>query len=375
MMDFDVWVKASIPKWADELIELGASWDSFRPCIDDYSSAVGCSGTKKTYNDEDGILSDLVKSGIPLLSARVVIAKVKDVLDRSKAPLTVFWDFDSIPIPSPMTDDSDTNETVIEVITRLKHLLSSYGSPITFRGYAENISNAVTDEQRLQLSSQFDFTLIDSSTTVSGMDISTKRIIIDAMKLECSSTVANSLLTICFITADIDFSYLLGTLDRPKLFKIFISASEAIKNIPDSYCSVKMDWENDILSPEQKMLLDVAPDKTKNTSQKSKSKVKLESPPPRQKTSIIKVQESLERPVSTTVHMYVRAYDKEIQKDGKVRTKRGRCMYCKQKKTMHYCNHHRCSSEIRKCWLCISNPQGDPNKTCFALYHDEEGEL
>jgi hypothetical protein len=404
MMDFAEWVKVAIPKWSIELIQLGATWDTFLPFVTESKST-----SSSNQKEEDSLINDLVKSGIPLLSARGIIAKVKDVVVRSKAPLVIFWDFDSIPIPSietstttattasPTTapvssiksDDNDNENddsvnngndngnanaedtsSLMAVLVRLKFLLSSYGSPITLRGYAENISNAITDEQRQMLSSYFELNLIDSSATVSGMDISTKRIIIDSMKLECNSTVTDSMMTVCFITADIDFSYLLQSLDRSKIFKIFISATESVKNIPDIYCNMKIDWENDILYPKAgsiRLSEMIERNKCDNNTILNYPNTGL--------SSIIKMEsdstgsEAIIKLGTSTVHMYVRGFEKEVQKDGKLRTKRGRCLFCKQKKTMHYCNHQQCSSQLKKCWLCINNNTGDLNKTCFALYH------
>ena len=104
MRDFEEWAKSIVPKWSDKLVELGASWDSFR-------------------REPDDIIADLVKGGIPLLSARDIVDKARDVIQRSSAPLAIFWDLDTIPIPAPSSSTSNARD----VITRLKSNVTAYG--------------------------------------------------------------------------------------------------------------------------------------------------------------------------------------------------------------------------------------------------------
>lgn len=85
MDSFDEWVKnqthTCLQNWAERLVELGASWDSFR-------------------RDPQEVVDDLVDGGIPLLAARDVVNVAKEILECNQAPMAIFWDLENLPIPS-----------------------------------------------------------------------------------------------------------------------------------------------------------------------------------------------------------------------------------------------------------------------------------
>jgi NYN domain len=214
MKDFEEWAK-SIPKWAGTLLDLGASWDTFR-------------------REPDEVISDLVQGGIPLLSAKDIVDKARQVLQRKSAPLGVFWDLDTIGIPR------GTNGR--DVIARLKQELSSWGQVAQLRGYASNTLSLIPEQYRSDMI-ESGFVLIDSPH--GGKEVATKRMIIDAMVFAYESgTTAASL---CIISADPDIAHLLTALERTKWSTIFVSNHVTLKRMTDTACDLKLQWETDIL--------------------------------------------------------------------------------------------------------------------------------
>lgn len=103
MEPFEDWLRSSthpsIHKWADTLIELGASWDTFQ-------------------RDVDETIVDLQTAGIPLLAAKDISQVVKEALHRSEVPLSIFWDIENVPIPNEVSGT--------RVATRLKEILAQH---------------------------------------------------------------------------------------------------------------------------------------------------------------------------------------------------------------------------------------------------------
>lgn len=82
MESFEEWARSSaqkpcVQRWADRLVELGASWDSF------------CRESSET------IVSDLVDGGVPILAARDICDIASAAVMRRKAPMALFWDLES----------------------------------------------------------------------------------------------------------------------------------------------------------------------------------------------------------------------------------------------------------------------------------------
>jgi hypothetical protein len=133
-ISFDEWVRndASQPcvkTYADALIKLGTYWDSFRRL------------------DEAGILQDLVDAGgIPLLAARDIVRIARLEIEKSEAPMAIFWDIENTPIPS--------NTSGREVVSRLKSILEPFERLTNFRAYASIAMNLIPQAERsdLQLS-------------------------------------------------------------------------------------------------------------------------------------------------------------------------------------------------------------------------------
>ena len=218
---FDEWVRndASQPcvkTHADALIKLGTSWDSFR------------------RDDEEAIVQDFVDSGgIPILAARDIVRIAKLEIERSEAPMHVFWDIENVAIPTAVSAS--------EVMTRLKTILAPYGRWEQCRGYASIGLNHIPQKKRsdLQLSGCH---LVDCPHN-GRKEVADKMIIVDAMKFAFENPNGA---TMCFITGDVDYSYMLAILQRPAWRTIVISKG-TIMSMLHVNCDMRMRWETDII--------------------------------------------------------------------------------------------------------------------------------
>jgi NYN domain len=218
---FDEWVRNDaqqhcVKNWAEALIQLGASWDSFR------------------RHDDASIVQDLVKAGeIPLLAARDIVRIAKLEIERSEAPLAIFWDMENMPIPA--------NISGREVVSRLKTILQPFGRLTQFRGYASIGLNHIPQQKRsdLQLSGCH---LVDAPHN-GRKEVADKMIIVDAMQFAFLHPKGA---TLCFITGDVDYAYLLAVLRRPEWRTIVISKG-TISSMLHVNCDMRMRWETDIL--------------------------------------------------------------------------------------------------------------------------------
>lgn len=220
---FGQWLKSCehghscLRQWSDRLIELGASWNSFR-----------------NIDNDDTLVQDLVNGGIPLLAARNIVRIVTHAM-RGNTPMAIFWNLTSMPIPPTMT--------CRDVAGRLTSALSPHGALVQFRGYESNngLAGLIRPPQHthykhsdLQLSG---CQLVDCSPN--GCK---EAIIVDSMSFAFSHIKGA---TLCFVVdkAVEDFSYLLATLHCPQWKTIVISKGAMQMHV----CDMKMRWETDIL--------------------------------------------------------------------------------------------------------------------------------
>lgn len=77
MDPFDEWVRSAtshpcLQRWAEELIALGVTWDTFR-------------------RDPERVVKDLCAGNIPLLAANDIVEISSAQLAKSEAPMAIFW--------------------------------------------------------------------------------------------------------------------------------------------------------------------------------------------------------------------------------------------------------------------------------------------
>jgi len=221
MESFEEWAKSTtqhscVKEHADRLVELGATWDSFlaRNAVD--------------------IAKDLICGGIPPLSAHTVVDVAVKAAKKREAPMAIFWDIENMPIP--------TTSSGRDVSSRLKSMLKPYGNLVQFRGYASIGLNHIPQQKRSDL--QLSGCLLVDCPHVGRKEVADKMIIVDAMNFAMQNPEGA---TLCFITGDIDFSYLLAVLQRYKQYRTIVISKGTLQSMLDINCDMKMRWETDVL--------------------------------------------------------------------------------------------------------------------------------
>ena len=221
MDTFDEWVKTAqypcIQEWGRKLVDsLGASWDSFR------------------RDNKDQITRDLVEGGIPLLAARDIVDIATEEVQKSTAPMAVFWDLENMSIPTALSGRDMTSV--------LKNILAPHGDMIQFRAYASIGLNLIPQEKRsdLQLSGCH---LVDCPHH-GRKEVADKMIIVDAMHFAYQHPDAA---TLCFITGDVDYAYLLAVLQQRPQWRTIVISRGTMQSMLHVNCHMKIRWETDVL--------------------------------------------------------------------------------------------------------------------------------
>ena len=218
---FEEWAKqstqhASILKYADQLVEMGASWDSF------------------LSRSQEEVARDFVRGGIPILAARDIVDVATAAAKQSQAPLAIFWDLENMPIP--------TTSSGRDVSSRLKCILKPYGHLVQFRGYASIGLNLIPQQKRSDL--QLSGCLLVDCPHNNRKEVADKMIIVDAMNFAMRNPDGA---TLCFVTGDVDYVYLLAILQCYKQYRTIVISKGTLQSILDVNCDMKMRWETDIL--------------------------------------------------------------------------------------------------------------------------------
>ena len=219
MEPFEDWLASctqpSVQKWAKRLVELGASWHTFRGDLDD-------------------TIEDLTSSGIPLLAAKTVCKVAAEALRRSEVPLSIFWDIENVGIPSDVSG--------AKVATRLKSILEPYGQLKHFRGYASMGLCHIPEEKRSEL--QLSGCHLVDTPHAGRKEVADKMIIVDAMEFAYLNPDGA---TLCFITGDVDYAYLLAKLQQKPQWSTIVISKGTMMSMLHVNCDMKMRWETDVL--------------------------------------------------------------------------------------------------------------------------------
>ncbi|EJK71940.1 hypothetical protein THAOC_06575 [Thalassiosira oceanica] len=180
------------------------------------------------------VARDLVAGGIPPLAARDIVDVAAGIAHRSRAPMAIFWDLENMPIP--------TTSSGRDVACRLKSILSPYGELTAFRGYASIGLGNIPQQKRsdLQLSG---CALVDCPH-VGRKEVADKMIIVDAMNFAMNNPEGA---TLAFVTGDVDYAYMLATLQPKKQYRTIVISKGTLQSMLDVNCDIKMRWETDIL--------------------------------------------------------------------------------------------------------------------------------
>ncbi|CAB9505974.1 expressed unknown protein [Seminavis robusta] len=185
---FEKWLRGAheqpfVAQWADKLIDLGATWETFR------------------RSEDDVIVDDLVKvGGIPILAARYVVGIAKDAIARRKAPAALFWDLDKLPIPL-------SSQGAREITARFKSIMAKHGCLTQFRGYTSRTDQSNTSQQICQDLQFSGCQIVHCPSKKTEMMIA-----VDAMRFAFLNPEGA---TLGFVTDGDEYDYLLTTLDQP----------------------------------------------------------------------------------------------------------------------------------------------------------------
>lgn len=224
MYTFDEWLQkgakhqACLNQWGKKLLELGVSWESFR------------------RENKQETIDDLVQGGIPIVVARDIVTIASKEIERSSAPMAIFWDLENIHIPA------DINAR--DIVNRIKTKLAPHGHLVQFRGYASTGLNLIPPNKRSDLQ-RAGCHLVDCPHG-GRKDVVDKMIIVDAMQFVYQQ---QDHATICFITGDVDYAYLLAVLQQNTKWSSIVISSRTVPSKLHENCQIKMIWETDIVEP------------------------------------------------------------------------------------------------------------------------------
>lgn len=219
MNTFQEWMNTEKHRacWGERLSKLGVSWDTFR---------------RDNHND---ITADLIQGGIPPLVASDIVDMACKEVQRDTMPMAIFWDLENMPIPNGGCARS--------IASRLKTVLNPFGSLRQCRAYASIGHNLIPLGKRseLQLSG---WHLVDCPHN-GRKDVADKMMIVDAMQFAYENLNGA---TLCFVTADLDYAYLLAVLNRyPQWRTVVVSSGVIPSSMLHQNCDWAIQWESDIL--------------------------------------------------------------------------------------------------------------------------------
>jgi len=221
METLEEWLKSNamtlpsiVQKWAVKLVDLGASWETF------------------SDGNNEATIDDLVDGGIPRLPARDICRAMSEVIQRRSRPMIVLWDIESISIP--------TQTSAALVVSQIKDAIAPYGQLKQFRVYT-SVSLGHTPEQK-----RSELHLLGCNLVEGRKEVADKMIIVDAMEFAYTHIDGA---TLCFITGDVDYAYLLSKLDKPQWTTILISKGDGEPMLRTN-CNVNLRWETDVLHQE-----------------------------------------------------------------------------------------------------------------------------
>eukprot|EP00977_Amphora_coffeiformis_P017324 scaffold5547_cov163-Amphora_coffeaeformis.AAC.4 len=196
MNPFNEWLSSSqyvsVRKYADLLTELGASWDTF------------------LSRDPEAVANDLVTGGIPLLAARDNVELASVSAKQSYAPMAVFWDLENMPRPATSSGR--------DVSTRLNSILKPYGDLVQFRGYASIGLKLIPQQKRSDLQ------LFDCPHNG-------RKEVADKMIIDLHFAIQNTTgATLCFVTGDVDYAYLLAVLQRYRQYRTIVISKGTLQS-------------------------------------------------------------------------------------------------------------------------------------------------
>lgn len=222
-------------------VELGGFPDADIYC--DALEAMGVS--EETFRDMDtpreSILARRISANgeIPPIAAMDIVRSAarffRKYHELSTAPLAVFWDAENVHIPREMSGLACCNA--------IRASLSTFGSLETINVYLPSTANTMPASKRSEL--QLSGCHILDTPHVNRKEVADKMIIVDALFYAMEHRRSGGA-TICLITSDTDFAYMLSRLGRMPEFRTFLVTDKPADVLMES-ADHTLSWRADVL--------------------------------------------------------------------------------------------------------------------------------
>ena len=224
MQTFEDWVAScnipAVKEHSAKLFELGVSHHTF-------------------WRPEADLVSDLVAAGVPRLPAADIAHSGKTFFeaqrDRSKLPLAVFWDVENVRIPTGLGGD--------QIARTIKSKLKPFGHLTLFNAYFEVNGLHMPPEKRSSL--QLSGCHIIDTPHINRKEVADKMIIVDALLFALQYKEHGG--TLCFITGDTDYAYLLSKLSEFPQFRTVLVSQHGTKDVLHMSAHSFFSWQLDII--------------------------------------------------------------------------------------------------------------------------------
>ena len=186
------------------------------------------------------IVEELVTHGMNRLTAMDIVTSAQvyfqEQAERLQHPLGIFWDVENVRIPAKTSGE--------EASDRIKQAVRSFGNPVVCNAYFESSDKSTMKPEKRQKLQQCGWNLMDVPH-LSKKEVADKVIIVDILLFILDHSAGKEPCTICLISDDTDFSYLLARLKAyPFVRTVIISLNAQLLKMN---ADTSMRWAVDIL--------------------------------------------------------------------------------------------------------------------------------
>lgn len=197
----------------------------------------------------------LHKSGIPLIAACEIVRSAARYFAKQhelrSAPLAVFWDVENVAVPKETTGS--------ECHAAISRTLSCFGNLDQLNIYVDAALNVIPSEKRSQLQLSGCHIIDTPHMHNSRKEVADKMIIVDALCYAMTKQSTGA--TLCFITNDQDFAYLLSRIARmPKFRTVLIMSNPSANSILAQSADHVLLWNVDLFKQAPAIDLKLDPD-------------------------------------------------------------------------------------------------------------------